>query len=69
MCIFVQQIEVGGWALQRKISVFSDGCTSCKQAVSSSRVYCCKLRKYVDDIVYCPDFEPEPLEYRLYRRM
>ena len=46
-----------------------NGCINCKQAVCSSRVYCVKLRKYVDDTLYCPDLEPEPLEYRLYRRM
>lgn len=43
-------------------------CFGCKHALPSSRVYCGKLRQYVDDVVYCPHFEPEPLEYKLYRR-
>ncbi|MFQ5999257.1 MAG: hypothetical protein ACE5J6_00630 [Candidatus Bathyarchaeia archaeon] len=38
-----------------------NGCTICKQAVCSSRVYCNRLKSYVDDIVYCPYFEPKPM--------
>lgn len=43
-------------------------CFDCKHALSLSRVYCGKLRRYVDDVMYCPHFEPEPPEYKLYRR-
>ena len=44
-------------------------CFGCKHALSSSRVYCGKLRRYVDDVAYCSHFESEPLEYKLYRRI
>ncbi|MGQ9460732.1 MAG: hypothetical protein ACUVRA_05830 [Candidatus Bathyarchaeaceae archaeon] len=46
--------------LRRKTRV-ANGCTVCRQAICSSRVYCCRLKEYVDDIVYCPHFEPKPL--------
>lgn len=43
-------------------------CVGCKHAIGSSRVYCGKLKEYVDGIAYCPHFELEPLEYKLYKR-
>ncbi|MCW4034441.1 MAG: hypothetical protein NWF03_03670 [Candidatus Bathyarchaeota archaeon] len=33
-------------------------CKVCKEAVISSRIYCERLQEYVDDLVYCPYFEP-----------
>lgn len=52
------------------------GCVDCKQAICSSKVYCGWLKKFVDEsrvddgieIVVCPRFEVEPLEYKVYRR-
>jgi len=45
-------------------------CGLCRHAVpKSGRLYCAKLKKSVEKIRNCPDFEPEPLEYRLYKRM
>jgi hypothetical protein len=35
-------------------------CKICKEAVVSSRIYCERLREYVEDLVYCPHFEPKP---------
>jgi hypothetical protein len=32
----------------------------CKEAIISSRIYCIRLGEYVDEIVYCPYFEPKP---------
>jgi len=51
-------------------------CVDCKQAnTCGSKVFCGWLRKFVDkpvddgiEIVVCPRFEIEPLEYKVYRR-
>lgn len=51
-------------------------CVDCKQAnVCESKIFCGWLRKFVQEprddgieIVVCPRFEMEPLEYRVYRR-
>jgi len=51
-------------------------CADCKQAICGSKVFCGWLKKFVaephaDDgieIIVCPRFEMEPLEYRVYRR-
>gem|GEM_PF-5995570 len=39
---------------------FSNRCKACKEAIISSRIYCARLEQYVDDVVYCPYFEPKP---------
>jgi hypothetical protein len=45
-------------------------CNLCRHAVSQScTLYCAKLKKNVENVRDCPDFEPEPLEYKLYKRM
>jgi hypothetical protein len=51
-------------------------CVDCKQAsLCDSKVFCGWLRKFINEprddgieIVVCPRFEMEPLEYRVYRR-
>lgn len=51
-------------------------CVDCKQAnVCGSKVFCGWLRKFIhgprDDgveIIICPKFEVEPVEYKVYRR-
>ncbi|MHC3129044.1 MAG: hypothetical protein IBV52_03105 [Candidatus Bathyarchaeota archaeon] len=46
--------------VRRKSS--SNRCRVCKEAIiSSSRIYCERLGEYVDDVVYCPYFEPKPM--------
>jgi hypothetical protein len=45
--------------LTRKLS--SKRCMTCKEASISSRIYCIRLGEYVDDVVYCPYFEPRPM--------
>jgi ribosomal protein S26 len=52
------------------------GCVDCKQAICGSKVFCGWLKKFVNEsrvsdgveIVVCPRFEMEPLEYKVYRR-
>ena len=53
------------------------GCVDCKQAnACGSKVFCGWLKRFVDEsrvddgveIVVCPRFEMEPLEYKVYRR-
>ena len=35
-------------------------CEACKEAViSSTRIYCERLGEYVDNLVYCPYFDPK----------
>jgi len=35
---------------------------NCKEAlITSSKIYCTRLEEYVDDVVYCPYFEPKPV--------
>ncbi|MEJ2242911.1 MAG: hypothetical protein P8Y18_12360 [Candidatus Bathyarchaeota archaeon] len=36
-------------------------CKVCKEAIISSRIYCERLREYVDDLVYCPYFIPKEM--------
>lgn len=51
-------------------------CAECKQAICGAKVFCGWLKKFVEgthvddgiEIVVCPRFELEPLEYRVYRR-
>ena len=45
--------------VRRKSS--SNRCMICKEAIISSRIYCERLGEYVDDVVYCPYFEPKPM--------
>ncbi|MDH5690479.1 MAG: hypothetical protein OEY81_03500 [Candidatus Bathyarchaeota archaeon] len=45
--------------MRRKPS--SNRCMVCKEANISSRIYCTRLGEYVDDVVYCPYFEPKPM--------
>jgi hypothetical protein len=33
----------------------------CREATISSRIYCGRLKEYVDDLVYCPYFEPKAM--------
>jgi len=45
---------------------------NCKQAISLvNKVYCSVLKEFVDGSLCkgCPSYEPEPLEYRLFRRV
>ncbi|MCJ7613438.1 hypothetical protein MUO71_01545 [Candidatus Bathyarchaeota archaeon] len=44
----------------RRKSSFSR-CQVCKEVTVSSRIYCERLREYVDDLVYCPYFEPKAM--------
>ncbi|MCW4015839.1 MAG: hypothetical protein NWF06_05665 [Candidatus Bathyarchaeota archaeon] len=46
--------------LKRKTSS-NRRCMVCKEAIISSRLYCDRLGEYVDDLVYCPYFEPKPV--------
>ncbi|UCC57938.1 MAG: hypothetical protein JSW14_06135 [Candidatus Bathyarchaeum sp.] len=39
----------------------SKRCLVCKEAIISSRIYCERLGEYVDDLVYCPYFDPKPV--------
>ncbi|MCJ7722079.1 hypothetical protein MUO98_06720 [Candidatus Bathyarchaeota archaeon] len=39
-------------------------CRACKEAIISSRIYCELLGEYMEDLVYCPIFEPKP-EFKL----
>jgi hypothetical protein len=34
---------------------------ACREAVLSSKIYCERLGEYVDDLVYCPYFEPKQM--------
>jgi len=51
-------------------------CADCKQGcVNGSKVFCGWLRKFINkqsddgvEIIICPRFEVEPLEYKVYRR-
>jgi hypothetical protein len=47
-------------------------CEECKQAINESKLFCGRLREYVDDSVEfavpCSLFEKEPEAYRIYRR-
>ena len=44
-------------------------CGGCKQAILlSDEVFCGKMRNKVDNIYECTFFDPEPVEYRLFRR-
>jgi ribosomal protein S26 len=59
-----------------KLGCGRGGCVDCKQAICGSKVFCGWLKKFVDEsrfddgveIVVCPRFEMEPLEYKVYRR-
>ncbi|MCK4884667.1 hypothetical protein KAS24_01230 [Candidatus Bathyarchaeota archaeon] len=44
--------------LRRKTS--RNRCMACKEAFISSRIYCERLGEYVEDLVFCPYFEPKP---------
>lgn len=45
-------------------------CTHCKHAIASCKnFYCVKLKQHVENATHCRYFEPEPLEYKLYKRM
>ena len=57
-----------GWNEKRRSEADSESLFWLKHGLCSSEVYCGKLRRYVDDVMYCPHFESEPLEYKLYRR-
>jgi hypothetical protein len=54
----------------------SKSCVDCKQAICGLKVFCCWLKEFVDkphvddgiEVVVCPRFEIEPLEYKVYRR-
>jgi hypothetical protein len=59
--------------LQRDIECISMSCANCKHGLFlSRRIYCSLLQERIDtnDIIpeYCQYFEPEPLEYKLFRR-
>jgi len=65
----VESVECGGSS--------GRGCVGCKQAnACGSKVFCGWLKKFVDEsrvddgveLVVCPRFEVEPLEYKVYRR-
>jgi len=44
-------------------------CGGCKQAILlSGGVFCGKMRNKVSNIFECSFFDPEPMEYRLFRR-
>ena len=55
------------------IECLPENCANCKHGLSlSRRIYCSVLKDKIDDIFPehcpCPFFEPEPLEYKLFRR-
>jgi len=51
------------------VAVKVSDCNLCKQAIClSNGIYCGKLRENVDSVAFCPHFDLEHLEYRLYRR-
>ncbi|MEM2916732.1 MAG: hypothetical protein QXN63_00025 [Candidatus Bathyarchaeia archaeon] len=49
-----------------------NSCTECKQAILESKLYCGRLKEYIDDLIEftvpCSLFEKEPEAYRQYRR-
>jgi hypothetical protein len=52
-----------------EVSIEVNLCSICKHAIShSSTIYCAKIKRQVENVRNCPDFEPEPPEYRLYKR-
>lgn len=63
----------GKFNLQRDIERLSMNCADCKYGICLSRkIYCSLLQERVDNDVlseYCPYFEPEPSEYKLFRRV
>jgi hypothetical protein len=44
-------------------------CHNCRHAIPADEIYCGKLRKTVNSPEGCKDFELEPVEYTVYRRM
>lgn len=54
----------------------SKSCVDCRQAICGLKVFCSWLKRFVDErhvddsieVVVCPRFEMEPLEYKVYRR-
>lgn len=51
-------------------------CVDCKQAICGPKIFCGWLKRFVDEphnddgieVLVCPRFEMEPLEYKVYRR-
>jgi len=51
-------------------------CIDCKQAICGSKVFCALLKRFVEQpqrddgigFFVCPEFETEPLQYKIYRR-
>jgi hypothetical protein len=65
--------KTGKVNLQRDIERLSINCADCRYGLCLSRkIYCSLLQERIDngDILpeYCPYFEPEPSEYKLFRR-
>jgi len=61
---------------QDQVGCNHKNCADCKQGcVNGSKVFCGWLRKFISEprddgieIIICPGFKVEPLEYKAYRR-
>jgi hypothetical protein len=64
--------EVKKAGLKFGMECLQENCANCKHGLClSRRIYCTVLQDKIDDTViaeHCHFFEPEPLEFKLFRR-
>jgi len=47
-----------------------NNCENCRHAIKESqKIYCTKTREFLREVINCPEFDPEPLEYKLFKRI
>ena len=45
-------------------------CQNCRHAIREShKIYCTKLREIIKQPINCPEFDEEPIEYKLFKRI
>jgi len=46
-------------------------CKKCRHAIrETNKTYCTKLREYIiRHVINCPEFDEEPIEYKLFKRI
>ena len=52
------------------LTCIEKNCQNCRHAIKEThKIYCTKLKEYLKEPINCPEFDEEPIEYKLFKRI